>query len=743
MMKKCYLVLVFSLTLSVFGQQVKPPVFSAASGFYEQAFTLHLSHENSNVQIVYTLDGSEPTLENLGGSTFTYKTKYPERGGQLPFELHQDTIRSLMYTTPIAIYDRTMEPNRLANISTTFESNPYFPATPIDKSFVVRAKAYLDNQHFSETTTRVYLINKEYAFPVVNINVNDDQLFGYENGLWVAGKTFDDWRLANPQVDQYETTVPANYWVSGSASEVPVNFIYLAHGGEKINQTVGIRNHGNGSRHFKNRSYRMYAKSEYGKKDLKYNFFDEYPYDSFKRLIVRNSGNDTYRTMFRDAFVQKLNEHLHFETQKYQPVVTFVNGEYYGLMNLRERYDEKYFERVYDIKERDLDFLENAGLADVGDNVQYLKVIDFFTNQNLKKKKNYKKALTYIDEVNFTDFQIAEIYAANFDWPHNNNTYFRKRVEYTPDAPYGQDGRFRWVFKDLDAGFNGIDEWINNSYSHNTLASAIASEDHILKGLLANETYKNYFLNRFADLMNTSYKEEHVIALINEMQERIRPEMPRYIERWNLLTSMQDWENRVEQMREFARLRPTYQDQHIQTHFNLSGKYRLKAHINDKDRGFVKVNTIEINSSTVGVGDEYENWQGYYFKTIPVTVEAIALPGYRFVRWEGDVQSTQSKIIINPRANFKVKAIFKRAQGERAVEQLDFVLYPNPTTDILHVTSESESAVSYRIFDAIGQVIQQNTVTDQGINVSQLNKGVYLIELNQDNKRVVKRFVKK
>ncbi|MGS4344831.1 CotH kinase family protein [Myroides odoratus] len=742
-MKNYYLLFVFCLSLSLVGQQVKPPVFSAESGFYPQAFALTITHENPNVQIIYTLDGSEPTKENLAGKPFNFKTQYPQRGGQLPFELHQDTMRSFVFTAPLTVYDRSNDPNRIAAISTSFEFNPYVPPHPIEKSFVVRAKAYLDDDHFSETSTRVYLINKQYNFPLVHMTTNDELLFGYENGLWVAGKTFDEWRLANPLVDDYETTVPANYWASGSTSEVPVNFIYLANGGEKINQTVGIRNHGNGSRHFKNRSYRMYAKSEYGKKDLRYNFFDEYPYDSFKRLIVRNSGNDTYRTMFRDAFVQKLNEHLHFETQKYQPVVTFVNGEYYGLMNLRERYDEKYFERVYDIKERDLDFLENAGLADVGDNVQYLKVVDFFTNQNLKKKKNYKKALTYIDEVNFTDYQIAEIYAANFDWPHNNNTYFRKRVEYTPDAPYGQDGRFRWVFKDLDAGFDGIDEWINNSYSHNTFASAIASENHILKGLLANETYKNYFLNRFADLMNTCYKEQHVIELMNEMQERIRPEMPRYIERWNLLTSMQEWENRVEQMRNFARLRPNYQNQHLQTHFNLSGKYRLKAHINDKDRGFVKVNTIDINSSTVGVGDEYEKWQGEYFKTIPVTVEAIALPGYRFVRWEGDVQTTNPKLTINPSGNFKVKAIFKPNQGQRQVDYLDFVLYPNPTSDILHITSGSTSTISYRIFDAIGQVIQQNNVTEQGIDVSQLNQGVYLIELNQDNQRVVKRFVKK
>lgn len=743
MMKNCYLVFVFSLTLSLFGQQVKPPVFSADSGFYQQAFTLNLSHENPNVQIVYTLDGSEPTLENLNGKAFNYKTQYPQRGGQLPFEMYQDTLRSFVYTAPIAVYDRTMEPNRIANISTTYEYQPYFPPNPIDKSFVIRAKAYVDNQHFSETATRVYLINKQYSFPIVNINVDDDQLFGYEKGLWVAGKTFDEWRIANPLVDEYETTVTANYWASGSASEVPVNFVYLAQGGEKINQTVGIRNHGNGSRFFKNRSYRMYAKSDYGKKDLKYNFFDEYPYDSFKRLIVRNSGNDTYRTMFRDAFIQKLNEHLNFSTQKYQPVITFVNGEYYGLMNLRERYDEKYFERVYDIKERELDFLENDALVEVGDSIQYRLVLDFFQTKNLKKKKHYQKALTYIDEVNFTDFQIAEIYAANFDWPHNNNVYFRKRVDYTPDAPYGQDGRFRWLFKDLDAGFNGIDEWINHSYNHNTLTAAVGSTDQILQSLLKNDTYKKYFINRFADLMNTCYKEQHVIALINSMQDNIRPEMPKYIERWNLLTSMQNWENRVEQLREFARLRPNYQDQHLQAFFNLRGKYRLKAHINDKERGFVKVNTIEINSSTVGVGDDYENWQGYYFKTIPVTIEAIALPGYRFVRWEGDFQATQSKIVINPNGNYKVKAIFKREQGNQATTSLDFVLYPNPTEHTLYITSDSESVITYRIFDAIGQLMQQDQVANQGIEVSQLNKGVYLIELNQDNKRVVKRFVKK
>ncbi|MBB1139002.1 CotH kinase family protein [Myroides sp. WP-1] len=743
MIKNYCVFIAFCLTSTLFGQQIDPPTFSANSGFYDQAFLLQLQHPNANATVLYTLDGSEPSLDNVNGKVYSFKTKYPQHGGQLPFEMHQDTLFTLVYQTPISVYDRSTEANRLATISTTYEYNPYVPTTLLDKSFVVRAKAYVDADRVSETVTKVYFVAKNYPFPVVNINVDDDLLFSYEKGLWVAGKTFDDWRLDNPLVDNYETTVPANYWAKGSASEVPVNFIYLDNGSEVVNQTVGIRNHGNGSRHFKNRSYRLYAKADYGKKQMEHSFFANYPYDSFKRLIVRNSGNDTYRTMFRDAFIQKLNEHLHFETQKYQPVVTFVNGEYYGLMNLRERYDEKYFERVYNIKEKDLDFLENNGVVEVGDSLKYAEMVTFFQTNNLNSTTRYNQALTYIDEVNFTDYQIAEIYAANFDWPHNNNTYFRKRVAYTPNAPFGQDGRFRWVFKDLDAGFNGIDEWINNSYNHNTLASAIASEDHILSGLLSNTTYKNYFLNRFADMLNTTYKQQRVLDLIDVMRDNISAEMPRYIERWNLIQSMQDWDNRIEQLKEFTRLRTNYQYQHLHAQFNLSGNYQLTAQINNQAMGFVKVNTIEINNSTIGVDDDYDNWKGTYFKGVPITLEAVALPGYKFSHWTGDRWSLQQKITVTPYANFKIKAVFRPDFSVGDIDRVAFILYPNPATDVLNITSNSDLPVTYRIFDYLGQTIQEGTLVDQKIQVSQFNRGIYLIELKQNGQKVVKRFIKK
>jgi CotH protein. len=77
--------------------------------------------------------------------------------------------------------------------------------------------------------------------------------------------------------------------------------------------------------------------------------------------------------LFKDGFVQTLTKHLAYDTQDYQPTITFVNSEYYGIFNIRERFDEKYFERVYNINEDDIEILESQGIADPGDDVFLIK----------------------------------------------------------------------------------------------------------------------------------------------------------------------------------------------------------------------------------------------------------------------------------------------------------------------------------------------------------------------------------
>ena len=748
-MKQLYFLPLLFIT-PLFGQSLQTPNFSHESGFYEDEFNLTLTHDDPNVTIIYTLDGSEPDINNLEGRTYQYKKQYPQFAGEQPYEFYENTVVSNAYENPILVYNRSSEPNRIANISTSFKSNPYFPNESVDKSFVIRAKAY-GRDESSETVTHAYYFNDQtYTLPIINITTDDEKLFGYENGLFVAGKLFDRWRLENPTVEAYDRS-DANYWASGSESEIQVNFIYFENNSVKINQDAGLRINGNGTRLFSNRSHRLYAKSAYGKSSFNHKFFSETDVNKFKRIILRNSGQDTGNTMFRDAFIHSLNSHLHMQVQNSQPILSFVNGEFYGIYNLRERFDEKYFEEVFDIDEDELDFIENDGLIEAGDNHFYNQMISYFSQNDLSDPQAYQQALRFVDEINVADYHIAEIFAANFDWPHNNVLMFRKRAEFNPEASYGQDGRFRWIFKDLDLGFNGDPFLLNDSFTFNSLETAVQLNDynnnlyvnHVFKGLLQNNEFKNYFINRFSDLLNTSYKPSVVHHKIEFFQERLRPEMQKQFDRWKLINNFYDWEYNVNILKQFATERPTYQTQHLIDFFNLEGTYELTTNVANVEEGFVKVNTIEINNSTVGIDGDYSTWSGDYFKGVPVKLQAIALPGYTFSHWTGDVDSTESEITINPEENTNVIAVFQRDLSIGDVNKVDFLVYPNPTSDVLNIGSASKSEITYTISTILGQNVESGINKDQKLNVSHLNKGVYLIELKQDNKRVVKKFIKK
>lgn len=649
------------------------PEFSMEGGFYSSSFTITLSHPDPAVTIIYTLDGSEPDENNLSGTTYLLKNQYARYPNQETGELLEETYRSLIYLEPINIVDRSQFPNKLASISTSFDYNPdYIPEAPIFKGTVVRAKAIKSDLESSKIVTKNYFITPEaenrYSLPVIALSINEDLLFDYELGTNNAGKLFDEWRINNPDLDA-DSWSDANYWRGGDEWELRSNFSYFVNGEEVLNQDVGFRNHGNSSRSFRNRSWRLYARSAFSSSSMDYRFFPDQDYNSFKRLILRNSGNDTYKTMFRDAIIQQMFKHLNFETQAYQPAIVFLNSEYWGIFNIRERFDKHYFKRIFDINDGELDYLENNALADEGDNIHYLNMIDYITNNHLSSNESYQHVTTLIDVENYTDYFIASIYAANYDWPHNNIEFWRKRTsQYEPDAPAGQDGRWRWVMKDMDMAFNGAPEWINDSFSHNTLehSSSIGGEELfnpewstlLFRKLLENDSFKNNFINRFADLLNTSFLPSRLHSFIDEAKNILAPEIQEHINRWETIENITTWNNNIEVMKDFTSQRPVYQRSHIREKFNIPSNINAYLFVNDATQGYIKINTIDIVSTTPGVTQNPYPWNGVYFKNIPVTLKANPLPGYEFSHWSGTLNSTDSQIIITPAEDFSIMAHF-------------------------------------------------------------------------------------
>jgi uncharacterized repeat protein (TIGR02543 family) len=654
-----------------FAELLTPPTFTQNSGFFTADFNLTLTSSTPGATILYTLDGSEPDENNLSGTTYSYKNQYPEFPGNLTGPLLQKNFQTLQYSAPIAIVDRSALANKITTISTTYSFNPtYIPVNPIFKGTVVRAKLTKPGALSSTIETKNYFISPQgsnrFTLPVVSLSISENKLFDYNNGILVAGVDFDTWRTANPTLEPPTSGTTANFFRKGIANERIANMNYFVNGTNVLNQNIGIRIHGGSSRVAQNKSFNISARSIYGDNSMSYPFFNDKPFDSYSDLVLHNSGNDFDQTMFRDALCQELMKSLNVVTKGYQPVITFINGEYWGILSARDKIDSQYFKRVFNIPTSEIELLEEQYIIiEGGDNSNYLNMINYVTNNSLALPSNYEYIKTRLDPENFSDYFISNIFFGNGDWPMNNILYWRKKTaNYEPNAPYGNDGRWRWLAHDMDDTFS-----ISNlNFNTNNLAMATAPDGIsypnpawstlLLRKLLENIDFKADFINRFADLLNTSFLSSRIITKMNEMKTVLAPEVPEQSARWAEPIDNGDWNYFLNIQTNFANARPAIQRDHIRLQFGITSNVNATLNVSNTNHGYIKMNTIAVTEGTPGIVSNPYPWTGVYFNGVPVKLKAIAKPGFVFSGWSGASISTNPEITVTPTANFSITAIF-------------------------------------------------------------------------------------
>ena len=658
-----------------------PPSFSHEAGFYEGMFDLDLTVVDTSIQIIYTLDGSEPSTANLSPVTYYFKNSYPEHPGDPVGQSFPLAYQSNEYLGPIEIRDRTSEPNKISQVSTTFNYQfpSYIPTYQNEKITVVKAIANKSGYLPSDIITKSYFFKtngeKKYNLPHISLSFTESKLFEYQNGIAVPGSDFDNFRAWNQTATDLLPLYVGNYYRSGRDYEIEGNVEYFEDLESSFNQRIGIRVHGNRSRHFPLKSLRLYSRSDYGKDEIEYPIFGENTaYDSFKRLILRNGGNDFYYTQFRDAILQRSVRHLNFDIQEYQPAVLYLNGEFWGLTNIRERHDDDYLKIKYDVSKDSVDVLENDALIEYGDANHYNSMINYLTTHDISIDANYEYLKTQLDPVNFIDYQSAEIFFGNQDWPGNNIQFWRKKVAYTPGAPYGHDGRWRWMMYDVDNSAGSV--WNPDiSPSFNALQYATWGDQwytKVLYSLLQNENFKYDFIIRNADLLNTSFKYPRIGSLIDSAKNAISSVRLDHIQRWkeplqayNSPIDTTFWNLHIDNMKTWLEERPYYHDLHIKDKFGISGNNTVVLEVNNQMAGHIKINTVEITENTPGVNANPYPWSGIYYKNIKNTFVAIPHSGYSFLHWEVDgvinyndtLEITTSNNVLNVKAFFELNIL--------------------------------------------------------------------------------------
>jgi hypothetical protein len=649
---------------------LSPPVFDVKGGVFASPIEVKIGTNEMGAQIIYTLDGSIPDLQNAQGEIYRYKNNYSYTPSDPAGSFLQDTSYTFVYTQSIPITNRDAEPNRVSNKSSNFAPDPsaYLPVTPVRKATVIRARAVKPGYVPSDIEANTYFItntpNIGYSFPIFSLSLPQKYFYDWDTGIYNAGKDFEIWRAANPGATA-ALSAGANWHRD---TEFPLSLEYFsANTGERlVHHNAGFRIHGSGSSLNPQKSLRLYFRSDYGKSEFGYPVFPNEKATDFKRLVLRNNGTEfgsifePQSTYIRDMALQTAVRQLKFATQLSTPSIVFVNGEYWGIHILYERYDRFYFEQKYGIKEGELDLIEIRDGVSEGDDVHYNKMLNFIKSQDVSSPLIYDSVNRLMDVDNYIDFQATEIYFGNSDWPHNNMRYFRKRTTfYDSLAPYAQDGRWRWVLYDLDRAAG------DSYFSFDKLAS-VSTVPHtynaILGRLLLNDVFREKFITRYLDLSNTVFKSQYVNHIIDSLKALLLPEMPEHIRRWRSTPpSLNTWNSDISRVISFINKRPEHSLKHLQQRFNTDSAYSITLNLNNITSGFIKINTLDIYKETAGVGDQPYPWTGIYLAGVPITLKPVAKPGYRFVKWEGDTTSTEEILILRPKqfSSVSITAVFE------------------------------------------------------------------------------------
>jgi hypothetical protein len=527
------------------------PATSLPAGFYDGSVTIELTAADPDLDIRYTLNGSEPTTS------------------------------SLLYSEPITINQNT----------------------------ILNARCYSDNPAFLPGWIgfNSYFIDTQHTMAVIS----------------VSAATLDN-------------------LLNGDGTLTPFGtFEYFNKNGVRTTFGYGEFNeHGQDSWVHPQRSIDYVTRDECG-----YNYAIRDTIipithrDEFQRIILRAAGDDNYpgidsSALLRDMFVQntaQLNG-MHLDVRKGEKCVMYVNGQYWGVYGIREKVSDHDFTDFYYSQDKyHLYFLQLWGSSwaeyggqDAWDDWNELH--DFIKFNDMSVQENFEYVKTRFDYKSLADYIIINSFVVCSDWINWNVGWWRGT------NPEGGHQKWGYILWDEDATFN---HYINYTGLPSTLPTVspcfphdlmIDPEEHILllNRLRTNTEFNEYYISRYIDLYNSAFKPEKMIAYLDEIVQKMTPEMPRHIMRWG--GSMFEWEHNVQKIRDFINERYEYLPEGMESCYDLNGQFTYQVQVDPPGSGIIELNSLSLESFP---------WQGTYFGGLAVNLKAIpSNSNIEFDYWE-------------------------------------------------------------------------------------------------------------
>ncbi|GAB5535914.1 MAG: hypothetical protein Rubg2KO_21630 [Rubricoccaceae bacterium] len=609
----------------------------------------------------------------------------------------------------------------------------------LTKTTVLRAVTVAPDRIPSEVVTRTFFVNETTDLAVISLVTDPVGFFSDTSGIYVEGTNGITGRCR---------TRPVN-WNQDWEREVHLSFFEPTDTGFELvmDQGAGAQIFGGCSRIYPQKSLSLHARSRYGASDFGARLFPDLDIESFDDLVLRSSAQDWFRTMFRDGMIQTLTRHMDLDGQAYRPTIVFLNGDYWGIHNLREKLNEDYVAAHYGMTDDDVELLDIGKGAFRGRSDHYDDLLSILDTQDIRQPDVMAQVAERMDIEQYLNYQVAEIYSANADWPGNNMKLWRPR---TPD------GRWRWMFFDLDFGFGGNAEGMSGS---NTLALATAPNGpdwpnpprstYLFRKLLENDGFRHAFIQRMAAHINTTFAPARAIALIDSMQAGIASEMPRHTTRWTRSASFgESWESQVRIMRDFARDRPAQVRGHVGQYFSeVPGSTLLE--MSSTEGGQILAEGVAMPRGTIA-----DPFDAVFFRGVPVELVAVPDDGYVFSGWTGLVTASSDTVSVRLASAASITATFELASTDTpaaATAQTALSsIWPNPVahTAQLEVTLAQSGPLCVRVVDMLGRTVATIVEGREAagtkrytLDASALPGGIYMVVMQAEGFQAARQLV--
>ncbi len=655
--------------------QLKPEflIFSDPDGNVLESHPLFVTQSghsygriSSGSEIWGVFDVPTPGYFNYGGSQGYTAT--PQLSHQAGF-----------YGSPITLTMTTVEPNAEIRYTTnghepTASSILYTGPITINETTVIRARTYSMSGDilpgFMETNT--YFIGTGHTIPVFSFS--GDELFTLFNGTQIE----------------------------------PVGaFEFFDKNGVFIDESVGDFNkHGNDSWSYAQRGVDFIARDEYGyNAELEYKFFSTSDRTRFQRLMVKAAANDNFPFQsggahIRDSYIQHLSQvsKLNLDERSSTNVIVYVNGQYWGVYDLREKVDDKDYtdyyykqDRKYKGSDEYIQFLKTWGGTQPNYGNQpavndWVALRNYISNNDMSDPGHFAHVDSLLDISSMIDYFVMNSFVVSRDWLNYNTGWWRGL------HPDGEARKWRYILWDMEAAlghfvnYTGIPDVTANAAPCNVenLNVGNGHAQSLKKLIQQNEWVWQLYVNRYIDLLNTYFSCDHLIAVLDSMIAVIEPEMPGHVVRWG--GNLQTWQNNVQNVRNFLNQRCAALVNGLKNCYQLTGPYEVTFDVYPENTGRIKMNSVWL---------PHYSFEAMMFGGIQTELTAQGFGPYQLTHWLVSNDSVTFEVEAGQLTyeftqNYHVTAFFENPNldGKELLYYWHFNTFDTPDEDVTAVDAD-------------------------------------------------------